>query len=279
VTVPLAAEDRLEVAGASLEYRFTGPQPAEAPTIVMLHEGLGSAALWRELPERLSEATGVGVFAYSRAGYGRSSPVALPRPLDYMRREALTTLPAVLEAIGFRRGLLLGHSDGASIATIYAGSVQDHRVRALSLIAPHFFVEDLSIASIAAARAAYETGDLRTKLARWHDDVDGAFLGWNGAWLDPGFPAAFDLTEELAYLRVPVQIIQGADDQYGTIRQIEVAREECYCPVDVTLIDGAGHAPQRDAPEVTLGALAGFANRMLRDHGEGRPVATAGAMN
>lgn len=279
MTVPLAAEDRLSVGGASLEYRFTGPQPAEAPTIVLLHEGLGSAALWRDLPERLAEATGAGVFAWSRAGYGRSSPVSLPRPLDYMRREALTVLPAVLDAIGFRRGLLLGHSDGASIATIYLGTVQDHRVRGLSLIAPHFFVEDLSLASIAAAKAAFETGDLRTKLARWHDDVDGAFLGWSGAWLDPRFPAAFDITEELAYLRVPVQIVQGAADQYGTVRQIEVAREECYCPVDVTLVDGAGHTPQREAPEVTLAALAGFANRMFWDHGEGRPVATTAMMS
>jgi pimeloyl-ACP methyl ester carboxylesterase len=279
VTSPLAAEGRLSVGGASLEYRFTGPQPAEAPTIVLLHEGLGSAALWRDLPERLAEATGAGVFAYSRAGYGRSSPVTLPRSLDYMHREALTVLPAVLEAIGFRRGLLIGHSDGASIATIYAGSVQDHRVRGLSLIAPHFFVEDLSIASIAEAKTAFETGDLRAKLSRWHDDVEGAFLGWNGAWLDPGFPAAFDLTEELGYIRVPVQIVQGAADQYGTIRQIEIAREECYCPVDLTLIEGAGHTPQREAPTVTLAALAGFANRMLWDHGEGRAGATAVAMN
>jgi pimeloyl-ACP methyl ester carboxylesterase len=275
VTAPLAAEGRLALGGASLEYRFTGPQPAEAPTIVMLHEGLGSAALWRDLPERLAAATGAGVFAWSRAGYGRSSPVALPRPLDYMHREAREVLPAVLEAIGFRRGLLLGHSDGASIATIYAGSVQDHRVRGLSLIAPHFFVEELSLASIAEAKTAFETGELREKLARWHDDVDGAFLGWNGAWLDPGFPAAFDLTEELAYLRVPVQIVQGAEDRYGTVRQIEVAREECYCPVDVTLIDAAGHTPQREAPEVTLAALSAFANRMLRDHGEGRVPAAA----
>lgn len=279
MTAPLARQGRLEIAGALLEYRFTGPQPAEAPTIVLLHEGLGSAALWRDLPERLSAATGAGVFAWSRAGYGRSSPVTLPRPLDYMHREALDVLPAVLDAIGFRRGLLLGHSDGASIATIYAGSVQDHRVRALSLIAPHFFVEDLSIASIAEARTAYDTGDLRTKLARWHDDVDGAFLGWNGAWLDPGFPAAFDLTEELGYIRVPVQIVQGAADQYGTLRQIEVAREECYCPVDVTLIEGAGHTPQREAPEVTLAALAGFANRMLWDHGEGQPVVREATMH
>lgn len=269
MTAPLAQTGRLAINGASLEYRFTGPQPAEAPTIVMLHEGLGSAALWRDLPERLAAETGAGVFAYSRAGYGRSSPISLPRPLDYMHREALDVLPAVLDAIGFRRGLLLGHSDGASIATIYLGTVQDHRVRALSLIAPHFFVEGVSIASIIAARTAYEKDGLRERLARWHDDVDGGFRGWNDAWLDPGFPDAFDLTEELGYIRVPVQIVQGANDEYGTERQIAVAQDACYCPVDATLVPGAGHAPQRDAPDETLALLAGFANRMLQGHGEG----------
>src|SRR5579871_5752911 len=135
----------LRIGESDLEYRMLGPSPQDAPTIVMLHEGLGSAALWGDFPEKLQEATGAGVFVYSRAGYGASSPVKLPRPLDYMHREALDVLPKLLERIGFRRGLLLGHSDGASIAAIYAGGVQDHRVRAIALIAPHFVVEDISV--------------------------------------------------------------------------------------------------------------------------------------
>src|SRR5689334_12447580 len=181
----LAPSGTLRIGAADLEYRMIGPAPEDAPTIVMLHEGLGSAGLWGDFPEKLQAATGTGVFVYSRAGYGASSPVTLPRPLDYMQIEALDTLPKLLDAIGFRRGLLLGHSDGASIAAIYAGGRADHRIRGLVLIAPHFVVKDVSVASIAEIRQAYENTELRVKLARWHSDVDNAFHGWNGAWLDP----------------------------------------------------------------------------------------------
>src|ERR1700754_938074 len=164
----LAPTGFLRIGTSVLEYRMIGPAPDTAPTIVMLHEGLGSAGLWGDFPEKLQTATGVGVFVYSRAGYGNSTPVKLPRPLDYMHVEALDVLPKLLDKIGFRRGLLLGHSDGASIAAIYAGSHQDHRVEGLALIAPHFIVEDVSVASIAEIRNAYETTDLKAKLARWH---------------------------------------------------------------------------------------------------------------
>jgi pimeloyl-ACP methyl ester carboxylesterase len=202
---------------------------------------------------------------YSRAGYGASTAATLPRPLDYMHIEALDILPKLLDQIGFRRGLLLGHSDGASIAAIYAGGVQDHRVRGVAMIAPHFVVEDISVASIAEIKTAYETTDLKTKLARWHSDVDNAFYGWNDAWLDPKF-RTWDISDYLAYIRVPVAILQGADDQYGTIRQVEIAQEECYCPVDVTMIPGAGHSPHREAPEATLNAISEFAGRILYTH-------------
>jgi pimeloyl-ACP methyl ester carboxylesterase len=257
----------LRIGAADLEYRFVGGSPDAAPTIVMLHEGLGSVGLWGDFPEKLQAATGAGVFAYSRAGYGASSPVALPRPLEYMHIEASDVLPKVLDAIGFRRGLLLGHSDGASIAAIYAGSHQDHRVQGLVLIAPHFIVEDISVASIAEIKTTYETTDLRAKLARWHKDVDNAFYGWNGAWLDPKF-RDWDISEYLAYVRVPVAVIQGEADQYGTMRQVEIAREECYCPVDVTEVPGAGHSPHREAPGATLDAITEFASAVFRS-GEG----------
>jgi len=262
---PLASAGFLTIGAASLEYRMIGPPPSEAPTIVMLHEGLGSAGLWGDFPDRLQAATGAGVLVYSRAGYGASSPVALPRPLDYMHVEALEVLPRLLEAIGFRRGVLLGHSDGASIAAIYAGGIQDHRVRAVAMIAPHFIVEDVSVASIAEIKTAYQTTDLRAKLARWHGDVDNAFYGWNGAWLDPQF-RSWDISDYLAYIRVPVAIIQGASDQYGTVRQVEVARKECYCPVEVTMLPGVGHAPHREAPAETLQALAEFYRSVMLVH-------------
>jgi pimeloyl-ACP methyl ester carboxylesterase len=139
------------------------------------------------------------------------------------------------------------------------------------MIAPHFIVEDVSVTSIAEIKKAYETTDLKTKLARWHSDVDNAFYGWNDAWLDPKF-RQWDISEYLAYIRVPVAILQGADDQYGTIRQIEIAREECYCPVDVTIVPGAEHSPQREAPEPTLNSITEFAKRILYLHegSEGR---------
>ena len=259
----------LRIGDANLEYRMIGPSPQEAPTIVMLHEGLGSAALWGDFPEKLQQATGAGVFVYSRAGYGNSSPVALPpRPLHYMHREALVVLPKLLAQIGFKRGILVGHSDGASIAAIYAGGVQDYRIRAIALIAPHFIVEDVSVTSIAEIKTAYETANLREKLARWHKHVDNAFYGWNGAWLDQKF-RSWDISEYLAYIRVPVAIIQGADDQYGTLRQVEIAREECYCPVDVTIL-ATGHSPHREAPGATLNAISDFANAVLHTHEEGR---------
>jgi pimeloyl-ACP methyl ester carboxylesterase len=260
----------LRIGAADLEYRMIGPSPAQAPTIVMLHEGLGSAALWGDFPEKLQAATSACVFAYSRAGYGASSPVKLPRPLDYMQIEALDVLPKLLDAIGFRRGLLVGHSDGASIAAIYAGSHQDHRLQGVALIAPHFIVEDISVASIAEIKIAYETTNLKEKLSRWHKDVDNAFYGWNGAWLDPTF-RHWDISEYLAYIRVPIAILQGVDDRYGTIRQIEIAQEECYCPVDVTVIPGAGHSPHREAPGATLDAILEFATAALRvDGSQGR---------
>ncbi|MCA1456918.1 alpha/beta hydrolase [Bradyrhizobium sp. BRP22] len=253
----------LTIDGADLEYRMIGPAPDKAPTIVMLHEGLGSVGLWDDLPEKLQAATGAGVFAYSRAGYGASSPVKLPRPLDYMHIEAQQVLPKLLDAIGFRRGLLVGHSDGASIAAIYAGSHQDHRLHGMVLIAPHFIVEEVSLKSIAKIKTTYETTNLNEKLARWHKDVDNAFRGWNDAWLDPKF-RDWDISEYLAYIRVPIAILQGANDQYGTLRQVEIARDECYCPVDVTVIPGAGHSPHREAPEATLKAIADFAQAALQ---------------
>jgi pimeloyl-ACP methyl ester carboxylesterase len=262
----LTSSGFLAIGAQNLEYRMIGPPPEHAPTIVMLHEGLGSAALWGDFPDQLQAATGAAIFVYSRAGYGASTPAQLPRPLDYMHIEALEVLPKLLERIGFSRGLLLGHSDGASIAAIYAGGVQDHRIQGLALIAPHFIVEDISVTSIAAIKTAYETTDLKAKLARWHKDVDNAFYGWNGAWLDPKF-RNWDISEYLAYIRVPVAILQGVNDEYGTIRQVEIAREECYCPVDVTEIANAGHSPHREAPETTLDAISEFANAVLRDEG------------
>jgi pimeloyl-ACP methyl ester carboxylesterase len=261
----LADHGHLTIDGASLEYRMIGPLPAAAPTIVMLHEGLGSVTTWGDFPQQVAERTGAGVFVYSRAGYGQSSTVALPRPLDYMQREATGALPKLLDAIGFRRGILFGHSDGATIAAWYGGSVQDHRVRGLILMAPHFFMEASNVEAIQQTVANYETTNLPGRLARHHADVEAAFRGWSGAWLDPGFEK-FDTTDALAYIRVPVLVIQGAADPYGTLAQVRVVEQECYCPVESAVMEGVGHAPHREKPEETLSAVAAFADRV---HHEG----------
>jgi pimeloyl-ACP methyl ester carboxylesterase len=264
----LADEGFLDLGKERLEYRMIGPRPGAAPTIVMLHEGLGSVGLWGSFPDQLAAATGAGVFVYSRAGYGRSSAGKLPRSTSFMHEEACDVLPRVLDAIGFARGVLFGHSDGASIAAIYAGSVQDHRVRGLVLIAPHFFTEDMGLAEIRRAREAFESGMLRDKLKRWHADVDCAFRSWSEPWLNPEF-RRWDITEMLGYIRVPILLIQGEGDQYGTLKQIEAAQAECFCPVETAIMPGVRHNPPREAPEQTLALAADFINRLFRDHHEG----------
>ena len=268
----------LDLPPLRLEYRMIGPRPDAAPTIVMLHEGLGSVGLWGQFPDKIAAATGAGVFAYSRAGYGNSTGAKLPRTTSFMDEEAREVLPRVLAAIGFRRGIILGHSDGASIATIYAGSVQDHRVRGIVLIAPHFFSEEMGLTEIRRARKSFETGALREKLKPYHADVDTAFRSWNEPWLHPDFEK-WDITEALGYIRVPILIVQGENDQYGTLKQIEVARHECFCPVEAVVLPGIRHIPYREAPELTLDAVAAFVNRLLRDHHEAEPQAKAEAAN
>ena len=254
---------RLSVRGLELEYACHGPAPDQAPTIVMLHEGLGCVALWRDFPARVAEATGMGVIAFSRAGYGQSDPAALPRPLDFITQEAVEVLPEVLDQIGFQRGILLGHSDGASIAAAHAGSIADMRVRGLILMAPHFFTEPHGLAAIAEAKVAFESGELRARMAKYHADPDNAFYGWNEVWLREGF-REWDITEVIDYFRVPTLAIQGRDDAYGTLKQIEVIEERSYAPVDLLVLEGCGHAPHQEKPEEVLSAIAEFAERLMR---------------
>jgi pimeloyl-ACP methyl ester carboxylesterase len=273
--VTLADSGFLDLAPLRLEYRMIGPRPDQAPTVIMLHEALGSVGLWGAFPEAIAKATGAGVFAYSRSGYGGSSARARPYSTSFLDTEARDVLPRVLNAIGFRRGFLLGHSDGASIAAIYAGSVQDHRIRGLVLIAPHFFTEPMGLTEIRRAKKSFESGALRERLKPWHADVDGAFYSWNEPWLDPVFET-WDITETLGYIRVPILIMQGENDQYGTQKQIEAAEHECYCPVEVAILPGARHLPYRETPELALSTVAGFINRLLHDHKEAEQAADSG---
>lgn len=257
------AEGHVRVDGVDLEFACHGPAPDQASTLVLLHEGLGSVALWRGIPQRLAEQTGFGVFVYSRQGYGRSDPAYLPRPLDFMTHEAAVVLPALLDVIGFRRGVLLGHSDGATIAAIHAGSVIDHRVRGLILIAPHFFTEEMGLAQIARARAEFEATDMRDRMAKYHANPEAVFRGWSDVWLHPDFKS-WNVAEVIDYFRIPTLAIQGQGDEYGTLAQIEEIETRSYAPVDTLLLDGCGHSPHLERKEEVLTEVATFLARLER---------------
>jgi pimeloyl-ACP methyl ester carboxylesterase len=248
-----------------LEVARHGPSPDAGPALVLLHEGLGCVGMWRDWPARLARETGRGVLVYSRAGYGASDPVPLPRPLDYMQREGEDALPLLLDAAGVREALLVGHSDGGSIALVHAATAADPaRVRGLALLAPHVFCEEVSVRSIAAAREEYLHGDLRERLARYHGpNVDVAFWGWNRAWLDPAFFRNFDLRAYLPRVRVPTLVIQGDADAYGTLAQVEAIVGGVSGPSARFIFPGAGHTPHRDRPDETTRAIVEFASQVL----------------
>jgi len=245
----------LTAGGHRLEYERIGGAPDRA-TLILLHEGLGSIALWRDFPAKLAQATGCPAVVYSRCGYGGSDALAHARGVDYMHREALDTLPELRARLGLDDAILVGHSDGASIALIHAGSGR-WPVRAVVLEAPHVFVEDVSITSIAAARAAYETTDLRQRLARYHADVDSAFRGWNDIWLDPNF-RTWTIEDALPGVRCPVLAIQGADDEYGTLAQLDAIERGVAGRFERLVLPQCKHSPHRDQEEAVLAAMAAF---------------------
>ena len=261
MTIKWIESAKLSVNNVSLEYACYGPPPTQAPTLVLLHEGLGSAQLWREFPARLAQSTACGVFAYSRAGYGDSDPVTLPRPLDYMSREAVDVLPRVLDTLGFTQGLLVGHSDGATIAAIHAGQVQDPRVLGVVLMAPHFFTEPMTLAAIGEAKIAYENLGLKPRLARYHSNPDNAFYGWNASWLHPDFEQ-WNVSSVLESVQVPVLAVQGLQDQYGTLAQIDIIEQICPAPVSKLLLDNCRHSPFLDCPTDVLTSIANFSTTL-----------------
>lgn len=246
----------MKVGALDLEAAWVGDADAPGPVLVFLHEGLGSITQWRDTPAAICAATGRRGFVYARTGYGHSTPVEVPRPLTYMHDEA-ALLPDVLRAAGIAHAILIGHSDGASIAIIAAGRGLVPTVRGLVLIAPHVFVEDVSVSSIASAADAYRTGDLRARLAKHHADVDGAFWGWNHAWLDPAF-RAWNLEAYLPAITVPILVVQGERDEYGTNAQVDAIAQQSGARVEVAWIAGAGHAPFRDSPAETHARIAAF---------------------
>lgn len=243
--------------GHRLELAWHGLRaPADAPTLVLLHEGLGCVAAWRDWPARLAAATGLRVLAYSRRGYGGSEGRSPPWPLTYMHEEA-ALLPAVLAAAGVDDAILVGHSDGGSIALIHAGGAPDPHLRGLVTLAAHVFREDESFAAISAARHAYLHGDLRPRLGKYHHHVDDAFWGWCGAWLDPEF-ANWNLEPCLPGITAPTLVIQGDADPYGTLAQVDAIARGLSGPCTTLVLPGCGHAPWREREADTTAAILAF---------------------
>jgi pimeloyl-ACP methyl ester carboxylesterase len=239
-----------------IEYEWTGAAPERAPLLVFLHEGLGSVAMWRDFPQRLCDAVGARGLLYSRAGYGRSTPKAPDerwKP-DFMHVEAREVLPALLQALDVQeRPWLFGHSDGGSIALLHAAAFPG-AVQGVVVLAPHIFVEDISVSSIRDAREAWRTTDLRQRLARYHDDPDSAFHGWNDAWLDPAF-RDWNIEDALVTIRCPLLAIQGVDDEYGTLEQIRgIARR--VPQTQLLELAACGHSPHRDQPDAVIRAVS-----------------------
>jgi pimeloyl-ACP methyl ester carboxylesterase len=231
-----------------------------AGAVVFLHEGLGSVGLWRRFPEALCQRTGRAGVAYSRYGYGWSDVAPEPRRPDYMHHEALVVLPAVLDVLDVRRPVLVGHSDGASIALIATGAGVV-AAEGLVLLAPHVFVEDVSIAGIEAARVSYETTDLPARLARHHRDADATFWGWNDIWLAPEF-REWNIEGYLGGVTCPVLCVQGLDDQYGTLAQLDAVEAGVTGPSARMVLAECGHSPQLDRPEATLAVVSRACRRV-----------------
>ena len=259
----------LEIDGQRLEYRWIGPGPDSGCTLVFLHEGLGSVSLWKDFPDELARVTGLGALVYSRLGYGLSDPAPLPRPVSFMHDEARETLPAVLEASGISEAVLVGHSDGGSIALIYASGDCRVPLRGLITEAPHVFVEPISLESIHAAAEAYEQGKLRRRLARHHGgNVDGAFWGWNRVWLDPDFES-WNLEALLPKIRTPLLVIQGHDDPYGTMAQVDSITKNAGAAAEKLILADCGHAPHVEKRQAVLTAMHDFVSQVT----ESRPEA------
>jgi pimeloyl-ACP methyl ester carboxylesterase len=241
------------VNGRELETLEISGDPGRRP-LVLLHEGLGSVGLWRAFPRQLREATGRRVIAYSRFGHGRSQPPAAPRTREFFHEEALDVLPQVLSRADAAEPILVGHSDGGSIALIHAG----HRpVTGLVTLAAHVFVEDVSLAAIAEARRAFADDGLRERMARHHDDPDAAFHGWSDVWLDPAF-SSWDLQPDAAAVTAPTLVIQGRDDAYGTLAQVDRITGSVRGPTTTLVLPG-GHSPHLERTDEVITAITAFA--------------------
>jgi pimeloyl-ACP methyl ester carboxylesterase len=250
--------DFLTVDNTRFEIRWLRQGKKNRPVLVFLHEGLGCVDMWKSFPEHLASQTGCDGFVFSRQGYGRSDPCPLPWKINFMHVQALKVLPKILGAAGIQDHMLIGHSDGGSIALIHAGSRHaSFRLKGVITESAHVFCEPVTLSSIRAARQAYETDRLKEKLARYHgENTDNAFWGWNSAWLNPGF-VHWDIQKYLPHIRVPLLALQGEEDPYGTPAQLAAIRK--HVPDSITrIIRHCCHTPHQEQPEKVTASMAAF---------------------
>ncbi len=254
----------LQVNGCNLECQWFGERESGKPVLVLLHEGLGCIAMWRDFPARLAELTGCTVFVYSRQGYGGSDPFDQDLAVDFMHREGRIVLPAVLDAAGIDQAILMGHSDGASIAIIHTGEQFDDRIMGLVLLAPHLFVEPETLHGIRLAKAAYEQEGLADRLKRYHlEHTDDTFKRWCGIWLDPRFES-WNIEASVPGINVPLLAIMGEDDQYGTLAQINVLADLLPTQTEKAVFEACGHSPHLERPDATLARINLFIKQLLQ---------------
>ena len=256
----------LTACGHRLHYEWIGPGPDAAPTLVFLHHGLGSVETWRDFPQRLCDATGCGALIYSRWGHGRSDPVSsAPRPLDFMEDEAWHSLPEVLRERDVRRPILVGHSDGGSIALLFAARPDPVPPLAIVTVAAHVTYDQHSLAAMREGRREWDEGNLRAGLHRYHgDNVDGVYLAWSGLWLTPE-ALDWNIERHLSKITCPALVIQGSEDAFGLEAQVDAIVDQVSGPAERLILQGIGHEPHREARQATLASMTGFIEAVLAE--------------
>ena len=251
----------INVLDHELEISTIGDLSSNSSSVILLHEGLGSVSMWKDIPEKIYEYTGFNVITYSRAGYGKSSSVRLPRPLNYMSIEANNYLPKFLDHFDLKNFYLIGHSDGGTIAALSSGEKKHVNHHGTILVAPHFFIENFNIKSIREIKNKYEKGGLKEKLSKYHDNVDNAFYGWSDTWLNPEFHK-WDITKEIKKIKVPIYAIQGNADPYGSVKQVDVLEKNLSVQFRKLILDKCGHNPFFERLDESLFGIKNFINQI-----------------
>ena len=252
----------LDIKNNQIEYITFGNFSNKSPVLILLHEGLGSVAMWRDIPKLIHEKTKMNILVYSRIGYGKSSKAELPRPTNYMSIEAEEYLPIILQKLSIKKYFLIGHSDGGTIAALASINKSSVELLGTILIAPHFFVENESIKAIEETIDQYKNKKLKSKLEKYHDDVDNAFFGWSNVWLSPKFKE-WNISNHLSKIKTPILVLQGTNDPYGTLNQVKTLEDKLNSTLKKIIIKNCGHNPFYEYPDATIKHIDQFIKKLL----------------